>query len=74
MVLDLRQRFYCWAAEYIKASDITLFPQSELLAFLVENKVFTFEELRREFDARKIIVHENVFELAKKTIKEKKTK
>lgn len=74
MVIDLQEkmktRFYRWAAEYIKATDITQYHPSQLLVFLVEEKVFTFEEIRTELDKRKIIFHEDYFELAIKIISE----
>ena len=75
MVIDLQEkmkkRFYRWAAKYVKAPDIKLFPISEILAFLVERRVFTIEEIRSELDKHKIILHEDYFELAKKIISEK---
>ncbi|MBQ8245773.1 MAG: hypothetical protein IJZ42_01430 [Lachnospiraceae bacterium] len=78
MVIELpkimRNRFYSWAAEYITANDITIFPPSEFLAFLVENKVFTFDEIRTELDKRKIIFHEDYFDLAKKYCNEQRRK
>lgn len=74
MVIDLQEkmknRFYGWAAQYVKAPDIKLFPISEILAFMVKRRIFTFEEIRTELDERKIILHEDYFDLAKKIIEE----
>ncbi len=66
----MRKRFYAWASEYLNADNITQYPPFVILCFLVENKVFTFEEERAELDQRKIIVHENVFDLARQALAE----
>lgn len=69
MVIDLqrkmRERFYTWAAQYVKAPDIRLFPISDILAFLINKRVFTFEEIRAELDKHRIILDENCLDLAK---------
>lgn len=67
--LDIHQRrFEKWAREYVKLPDgFTDFYgwESEILIFLVKHKVFMMMEIRKEFAANKIILHENYFESAK---------
>lgn len=67
--LDIHQRrFERWAREYVKLPDgFTDFCgwESKILIFLVEHKIFTMMEIRKEIAANKIILHENYFESAK---------
>ncbi len=71
MVIDIegkmRERFYAWAGEYIETvdgGDLRENTPEYIFMFLVCNQVFSLDELRRELDERKIIVHENHFKTA----------
>lgn len=78
MIIDveriMRQRFYAWVSEYVDSENGTIeqYPPWVLICYLVENLVFTLEEIRAELDSRKIICHEGVFDIARTALQERK--
>ena len=64
-----KKRFYKWVSQYVSDKDglpITNYPIADLLAFLVESRVFTVQELRSELYKEKIVLGEKIFLSLKK--------
>ena len=58
---EMRKRFFAWASEYLEIPTDIKYTYADIISFLVENKVFTLEEIRKELMRRKIILPEKVF-------------
>ncbi len=59
-----KNKFYGWVSQYVSSKDggeITQYRIVDLLAFLVENRVFTVKELRDELRKEKIGLDEKYF-------------
>ncbi len=69
-IIDFRksqeERCMAWIREYVIIEDGAPIEIEYLLAFLVGNKVFTFDEIRAELKKRKIVIPERTFEIAQK--------
>lgn len=66
------KRFTEWAKGYVKfpedylTEDGCLIYVQVIIEFLVENRVFSVEEMRKELDERKISLHEQYFMTAER--------
>jgi len=58
---EMRKRFFAWASEYLKIPTNIKYTCADIITFLVEKKVFTLDEIRKELCGRKIVLHESVF-------------
>ena len=68
---EMKTKFYKWVAQYVRAinGDIKKFAAEELIAFLVEENIFTLESLRKELNNAHIALHEKHFQKAKLLMK-----
>ena len=72
---EIVRRFTAWAKEYVIipddgiGQDGCLLFTDEVIAFLIENGVFTEEDMRAELNKKKIPLNEYYFEKARKILK-----
>ena len=62
----MKKRFFAWASEYLQIPADFYYTEFDIITFLVEEKVFTVEEIRKELNDRKIVLSERVFEAVNK--------
>lgn len=63
------RRFLIWAMEWIIIPDGVRFGTDYLMAFLVDKKIFTFDEIRAEMRKRHIALNENIYKSAETILK-----
>lgn len=72
---EMLKRFYAWANEYIlfggEGGIERNIDPSVIIAYLIQQTVFTEQEMRNELDSRKISLHENYFKAARVRLAEK---
>ena len=63
---EMRKSFFAWASEYLKIPTDIRYTCADIITVLVEKKVFTLDEIRKELCSRKIVLHEGVFNVVTK--------
>lgn len=72
---ETKNKFYIWVSQYLstyEGDEITQYRVIDLLFFLVENKVFTVDELRKELDSQNISLSEKYFASLRKCEEDQK--